>query len=581
MSRHPLRVLTPLLCCLPLLAAGCGGSSSSSSSGKGNTGVSQGQKKGGTLKVLSNSDFDNIDPGIAYYQFSYEYVTAAHRTLYQYKPDQIDKPSPDLAASEPVISKDKKTVTVKLKKGIRFSPPVNREVQAKDVKYAIERGFSKQVAAGYVGSYFGSLVGAPKEPGDFKPIPGIQTPDPHTLVFKLSQPVAGTLVGALVLTITAPVPQEYARKFDSKTPSQYGTHQVTSGPYMYDHDKSGKLTYKPGKSVVLVRNPNWDPKTDFRPAYVDRIEGQIGADVNVAGRQILRNSNAVSGDTPSAPIVKLGVQRYPKQISFTSGQGNRYIAFNTQIKPFDDVNVRRAAYAAMDRDALRRTRGGKSVGDIATHFIQPGLPGYKEAGGAKGPDLDFNASTRPNLKVAAKYLKKAGFKSGKYSGPKILMVGDNEPPADKTAQIVLQGLRSIGFNVSFRLVSHDTMYSAFCNVPKKKVQVCPNVGFVKDFNDPLTMVKVPFDGRSISSSNNSNWPQLDDPKINAMIDKGERKVSVADRAKAFGAVDRAVVATAAAVPWLWDKQPNVESKNVKGVIDQWNAAYNLAFTSVK
>ena len=43
---------------------------------------------------------------------------------------------------------------------------------------------------GYAGTYFGSIDGAPDDVrhGQLKPISGIQTPDDHTLVFKLTEP---------------------------------------------------------------------------------------------------------------------------------------------------------------------------------------------------------------------------------------------------------------------------------------------------------------------------------------------------------------------------------------------------------
>ena len=58
-----------------LAVAGCGGSSSDSSSGGGNQSTTppQGAKKGGDLTVLYNADVDNIDPGIAYYQYSFNH----------------------------------------------------------------------------------------------------------------------------------------------------------------------------------------------------------------------------------------------------------------------------------------------------------------------------------------------------------------------------------------------------------------------------------------------------------------------------------------------------------------------------
>ena len=52
--------------------------------------------------------------------------------------------TPDLAEGPPEIASSGKEITVKLKHGIRFSPPVNREVTSEDVKYAFERGANPQ-----------------------------------------------------------------------------------------------------------------------------------------------------------------------------------------------------------------------------------------------------------------------------------------------------------------------------------------------------------------------------------------------------------------------------------------------------
>jgi peptide/nickel transport system substrate-binding protein len=54
----------------------------------------------------------------------------------------------------PFVTNGGTTITVHLKHGVRFSPPVNSESPA-DVKYAIERGFATSVSNGYVGAYFG------------------------------------------------------------------------------------------------------------------------------------------------------------------------------------------------------------------------------------------------------------------------------------------------------------------------------------------------------------------------------------------------------------------------------------------
>ncbi len=81
------------------------------------------------------------------------------------------------------------------------------------------------------------------------------------------------------MPLTAPVPEEYARKFDKKNPSTYGANQVATGPYMIENDASGKaIGYEPGRRINLVRNPNWDKALDFKPAYLDQIDMPQGND---------------------------------------------------------------------------------------------------------------------------------------------------------------------------------------------------------------------------------------------------------------------------------------------------------------
>jgi peptide/nickel transport system substrate-binding protein len=570
-----------------LVLAACGGkskkSSTSSSGGTSTAAAPAGQQKGGTLKVLSNEDFDNIDPGQAYFQLTYEWINAAHRPLMSFKPDNATQEVPDLAASAPTVSADGKTVTVKIKPNIKFGPPVNRVVTSDDVKYAIERGFTKQVPTGYIGAYFGVVEGAPKTPGNYKPISGIQVPDKTTIVFKLTKPTGGQLALALVLPITAPVPKEFAQKYDAKTPSTYGQHQVATGPYMVKRLGTGpdaKVDYRPGKGITLVRNPNWDSSTDFRPAYVDQIDWSIGNDPAVAGNQILTGADSVSGDSPPAPIVKKAAQQYKSQITYTP-LGSRYISFNTKIPPFNNPNLRKAVSAATDKTQLQLTRGGPIVGDVATHFIPPTVAGFAQAGGMAGPGDGFDTSGAPNQAAVTKYMKAAGFPSGKYNGPKIFLVASSADPAIKTAQAFLNTLQGLGFNVNFKSVEASTMYTQFCNRPSSNYNICTNVGWLPDFPDASTVLDVTFNGEHIVPANNSNWPLLNDPAINSALDKANQVIDPAARAAAYGAIDKTITSTAAAIPWFWDKQANIASKNVKGVIAKWNASWDFSFTSVK
>jgi peptide/nickel transport system substrate-binding protein len=576
-----------------LILAACGQSGSSGGGGgsgaSGDDGVRTSNpngKRGGTLTILSSGDVDYLDPGKAYYQFTYMVMqNATQRPLYAYKPDQTEKPTPDIAAADPQISADGRTVTVSLKRGVRFSPPVNREVTSKDVKYAIERGFTPQVANGYAGAYFGDLKGVKAfKDGDADDISGIETPDDHTVVFHLSRGTGATLAGALVLPLSAPVPKDYARRFDRKTPSTYGRHQVFTGPYMIENDGKGNLTgYNPGRFIRMVRNPNWDRGTDFRPAYVDRIVVDEGNDdTTVATRKVLEGRGMISGDFPPPPsVLQSLVGRNDDKLAIVPSGGIRYISLKTDEPPFDDINVRKAVLAGFDRNALRLTRGGETVGDIATHFIMPGLPGFDESGGMKGFGVDFLSKPGGDMALARKYLQKAGYANGRYDGPAITMVGDNSDPGRKTAEVALQQFRKLGFKVRFRPVTHDTMYTKFCNVPKNEPDVCPNVGWIKDFNDAQTVLGPTFNGHNIVSQNNSNWPLLDDEKINRRLAAAALVTDPAERARAFADVNRMIVEQAPAIPWIWDKQAMVRSSDVVGVVNRNNASWDPSFTSLE
>jgi peptide/nickel transport system substrate-binding protein len=589
MRRSAWTLAAASMAALSLGVAACGGSDNGSSDTGGNKDAStppKTAKQGGKLTVLWSGDVDHIDCGQAYYQMSYFICYSTQRPLYSYKPDDGATLVPDLAESAPEVSSDGKTVTVKIRKGVKFSPPVNREVTSKDVKYAIERGFTTSVASGPIATYFADLDGAKigSKPGST--VSGIETPDDQTIVFHLKRATGGVLAaGALAFPETAPVPEEYAKKFDAETQSTYGENQVATGPYMIENDASGKaIGYEPTKRIHLVRNPNWDKSTDFKPAYLDEIDNLEGNDdTTVSSRRILSGQSMMNGDwSPPPEILKTAVSQNKSQLAFVGGAGNRYVAMNTTIKPFDNINVRKAVSAAFDRNAMRLTRGGPLIGDIATHFIMPGTPGFDEAGGMKGPGFDFLPENgQPNMAVAAEYMKKAGYPSGKYTGTEpILMVGSNTGIAIKAAEVTKEQFEKLGFKVTLRTVNQNTMYTRYCNTPSAKVAVCPNVGWIKDFADGQTVLDPTFNGKNILDQGNSNWPQLDDKTINAAMDKAE-ELPADQRAAAWGEIDKQVTEQAAAIPWLWDKQALIVSKNVNGVATQFNAQWDLNFTSLK
>ena len=114
-------------------SSGASGGAKPSTAGLANVAVSQGQKKGGTLNIVTSEAWEHLDPGASYFQIDYVAVYALHRPLYSYKPDTFEE-VPDLADGPPQISSDGKTVTIHIKPDVKFSPPVNRAVTSDDVK---------------------------------------------------------------------------------------------------------------------------------------------------------------------------------------------------------------------------------------------------------------------------------------------------------------------------------------------------------------------------------------------------------------------------------------------------------------
>jgi peptide/nickel transport system substrate-binding protein len=565
-------------------SAGASSSSSSSSGGLSLAGLANTkpqpsvQHMGGTLNVISAEGWEHLDPAASYFQIDYLVVYATQTPLYTFTPTS-DTPTPLLASGPPQISADGKTVTVHIKSGWKFSPPVNRVITSKDVAWAFQRMFNSNTQNGYAGGYF-PIVGANPTATSDKPIPGISTPDATTIVFHLTKPFGATMAEALTLPATSAAPAGYTATADKSSPSKWDsdpTSQVFTGPYMIK-------SYAAGRSLTLVRNPNWNRTLDgVRPAYSDQIVWNAGADATVAARQTLASTNLLMADGPPASVLKSAYETQKTQLSIAP-LGTYYAALNTQTPPFTNVNLRKAAIAASNREAYALARGGQLVAKVATHFIYPEVPGFAQAGGDAGFGEDYVSHPTGDMTVACKYMKLAGYPNCKYTGGygaagSVQIVGSNSAPGPQEMQVVQSGLAALGFKTTIKAVPQQTMYSKFCGYVKAHVNVCPTAGWIEDFPDPYAALFVPFSGEAIVPINNANWAVLNDPVVNKAIDSAAGISNLAQRYAAFAQADKAIVEDAPAIPEVWVDNPLVEGSKVKGVLDPWNDDWNLSFSS--
>ena len=238
---------------------------------------------------------------------------------------------------------------------------------------------------------------------------------------------------------------------------------------------------------------------------------------------------------------------------------------NSTIKPFDNLNVRKAVVAASDRKALQLTRGGTAAGDLATHFLPSASPASRTPGGAKGPALDFLANPRGDMALAKKYMLAAKKQdpslpidaNGMWTGSnQLLMVASNADPGKKTAEVAQAQFEKLGFKIKFRPSRRTRSTRSSATSQAQKIAICPNVGFFKDFNDPQAVLDAVFNGKNILPANNSNWSQLNVPAINDAMAKAALLPAGPERNKAWGKIDDMVTAQAPGDPLPVGQDPH-------------------------
>src|SRR4051812_45262778 len=119
-----------LLAALSLGVAACGGGDDDDSGGgnenaKEQATPAQGQKPGGKLTALWTGDVDFIHCGRPYYQRGLFICSSTKKSLSSYNPDAPINMQRALAEGPPQVSEDGKTVTIKIKQGVKYSPPYN------------------------------------------------------------------------------------------------------------------------------------------------------------------------------------------------------------------------------------------------------------------------------------------------------------------------------------------------------------------------------------------------------------------------------------------------------------------------
>ncbi|MFC8093971.1 ABC transporter substrate-binding protein [Streptomyces sp. NPDC057301] len=537
---------------LSLGAAACGGGDDNDGNGGGSgkkdaaltSIVNPSTKKGGTVAYEHSDVPDSLDPGNTYYGWVQNFSRLYARALTTFKPaagKEGLEVVPDLAESLGKPSADAKTWTYKLRQGVKFQD--GTPITSKDVKYAIERSNFAPEALSNGPTYFKSyLEGGDKYKGPYKDkaadgLKSIETPDDSTIVFKLKAPFADFDYLA-TFSQTAPVPKA------KDTGAKYVQNIVSSGPYQFQ-------SYEEGRGATLVRNKNWDAKTDpIRKALADKVTikfkvNPVTVDNDVLSDKITADAAGTGVQPQTQPKVLQGKNAAQTDSSYAGA--TQYIALNVNVAPFDNIHCRKAVQWGLDKQSVLDAMGGTPKGDVATTLLPPSVNGYTKF------DTYASEGHKGNVAKAKEELKACG----KPNGFNTILTARSDRPAEVAQATAVQAsLKNIGINIEIKQFPSGKYFSNFAGVPSyvhdNKLGML-SMAWGADWPTGFGFLDQIINGAAIKPSGGNNLMELDDPKINKALTDAIANTDDAARTKAWGDIDKMVLDNASVVPVIYRK----------------------------
>jgi peptide/nickel transport system substrate-binding protein len=424
---------------------------------------------------------------------------------------------PYLATSLPHISRNGRTYTLTLRKGLRYSDGAH--VRASDFKKTVERAFVLDSAGA---GLFRNIVGAPlyakRQKGGIR---GIVVDDAtRTIVIHLLAPQAD-FDNVLASEFAAPVPA-------NAPPSDASLHPLpATGPYEI-------TSYGPGSRIVEVRNryfQAWRFHGNVPAGNPDRVTWDIVQTAAVALRRVLSGQDDWMSyyPIPSDRLPAIEKRHESRLRTFTPGN-LMYFFMNTRVPPFNSLKVRRAVNFAISRRWLKRLAGGLAQ---TTENILP-LP---------DPSFRPHRLYPHDLRRAIRLVRESG-----YRGKRVL-VWNHDVTTDLpfTAYLVAV-LNRIGFRAREKVVTASNYWTTLGNENTRA-----QIGFADWFQDyphPLDWFGL-LDGRAIMPTHNSNYANFDVGWVNREIEALRRRPRLTPGLdRRWARLDRKVMRLAPWAPFL-------------------------------
>ncbi|MGJ7496689.1 ABC transporter substrate-binding protein [Variovorax sp. RT4R15] len=396
------------------------------------------------------------------------------------------------------VSPDLKTYTFKLKRGVKFQngEPFN----AQTVKFSFDRA--------------GGEKSTNKDKRTFANL-STQVVDDATVVLinKEIDPDLPFVLGQATAVIVEP-----------KSADTNATKPVGTGPYQLE-------SWAKGSSLVLTK---WDGFRNPAQAKLKKVTFRFIADTAAQAAAML------AGDVDA--FQRIGTRVVPQfkanpqfQVILGGSRAKTILALNSKKKPLDDVRVRRAILAAIDRKAVIEGAADGLGVPIGSHYV-PGAPGFVDTTGVNPFDIE----------KAKKLLAEAGVKT-----PLELTMTLPPPPyARQGGEVIVAQLAKIGITVKVQNVEWAQWLSNTYGGPH---------------NYDLTIVShvEPFDLGNYAKP--EYYWGYDSKAFVALFDKIKATGNTVERNKLLGDAQK-LLATDAANGFLYQPQfPTVAKKGVKGL----------------
>lgn len=520
-----------------------------------------GAKSGGTMEVLQRDSYAHLDPGQIYVSDEGSLATLLHRGLTGYKATSDDGSKHevvgDLATDSGTTTDGGKTWKYTLKAGIKFEN--GTAITSKDVRQTMERLFAPFINQGppYIQQWLADTPGADYrkllKDGPYKgkhlPDSILQTPDDKTIVFKFKTshpdlPYALAMAGYAVVSAKGDTKEKYDRA------------PVTTGPYKIQ-------SFKSGKSMVLVKNTNWDPKTDpIRHQYVDQFNITFNQQYETSTKTLLADTGADQAGISFNNQVDAGnlskVLADPKMKARTVSGFQPYVGqmnINMSHPALKDKKIREAIAYALPITPFVRAYGGTDAMEVAGGLISPTVSGY---------DASFDPFGKKKKPAGDPVKAKALLKEAGKVGMKLTFGYINTPEGQQYSTAMAEGLKKAGFDVQRQEIPAETFYDQVSKLDNNYDIF--HTAWGADWPSASTVIPPLYDGRAIADGA-QNYSQVNDPKVNADIDRINKITDPVKGAAEWEKVDQYLVKDLVnVVPTAYYKQTQIAGSKVGGLV---------------